>query len=436
MGDSALNTAVSALKAQSSALSVISQNLANSSTTGYKTIETQFYDLVVQQTYNTSLLSGGVSTITRQSLDTQGNLQTASSNTDLGINGKGFFAVDDGLSGTSTYYTRDGAFDTNSSGYLVLSGTDYYLMGWATDAEGNITGTTGSTASLERINVDKYNTSATATSSISLSANLPAEAQSDTSTYSAGFSTTLTLYDSLGTAQYVSVDFVPDGSNTWTMNVSQPTNAAGTATTGTLASGSESYTVSFNSDGSFSSITGGTLDSSGNPELDISGWTDGASSSTVSLDLGSSGSTSYLTQYDSGETTPTIDIKSTTNNGVAYGQMESVSIDSSGTVAVKYSNGQTVDIYKIPIVTFPNDNGLKAMSDNIYEQTSASGNYVLNVAGNNGAGTIDSGTLEASTVDTSTEFSGMIVAQQAYSAASEIISTDKQMYQSLISVMQ
>lgn len=436
MGDSALNTAVSALKSQSSALSVISQNLANSSTTGYKALETQFYDLVVQQTYDTSLLSGGVSTVTQQSLDTQGNLETASSTTDLGINGKGFFAVDEGLDGDSTYYTRDGDFSTDSSGYLTLSGTDYYLMGWATDSEGNITGSTGSTASLERINVDKYNTSATATTSISLSANLPAEAQSDTSTYSAGFSTTMTVYDSLGTAQYVSVTFVPDGDNTWTMNVGNPTNADGTTTTGTLASGSESYTVSFNSDGSFSSITGGTLDSSGNPELDISGWTDGASDSTVSLDLGSSDSTSYLTQYDSGETTPTIDIKSTTNNGVAYGQMESVSIDSSGTVAVKYSNGETVDIYKIPIVTFPNDDGLKAMTDNVYEQTEASGNYVLNVAGNNGAGTIDSGTLESSTVDTSTEFSNMIVAQQAYSAAAQIISTDKEMYQSLISVMQ
>jgi flagellar hook protein FlgE len=95
-----------------------------------------------------------------------------------------------------------------------------------------------------------------------------------------------------------------------------------------------------------------------------------------------------------------------------------------------------VPIYKIPVVTFPNENGLTIKTDGVYTQSSKSGNYTLNQAGNNGAGTIEGSSLEGSTVNTSTEFSNMITAQQAYSSASQVISTDKKMFDSLIQVVQ
>jgi len=87
-------------------------------------------------------------------------------------------------------------------------------------------------------------------------------------------------------------------------------------------------------------------------------------------------------------------------------------------------------------VTFPNENGLAPLNQGVYQQSTLSGTYTLNAAGTNGAGTITGEALESSNVNTSTEFSNMITAQQAYSAASQVIGTDKQMWTSLIQVVQ
>lgn len=450
MSDAAMNSAISALLAESSALSVISQNLANSDTTGYKALSNNFSSLVTGESVDDDYAGGGVVSTARQAVDVQGLIESASASTDLAINGKGLFVVSQGTNSNDIYYTRDGSFDTDSNGNLVLSGTDYYLMGWPTDGEGNITAAnTDNVSALEPVNVDKYNSSAAATTIFSLEANLPAEAQSDTSTYSSGFSTTLAVYDSLGVQQSIPVTFVPDGSNTWTMTVGNPTSASSSSTqTGTLdtttSGDAYSYKVTFNSDGSLASVAGiadsdgftPPTDSSGNPEIEVSSWTDGAAASTISLKLGASGSSTGLTQYDSGDTTPAINVEKTTQDGVAYGQLSTVKVDSDGTVVAEYTNGQQVDIYKIPVADFPDDSGLEAVSDNVYKQTADAGDYTLNVAGTNGAGSIDGSSLESSTVDTATEFSNLVVAQQAYSAAAQVISTDKQMFTSLIDVMQ
>ncbi len=111
-------------------------------------------------------------------------------------------------------------------------------------------------------------------------------------------------------------------------------------------------------------------------------------------------------------------------------------MNAAGEVIAAYDNGQKVPIFKVPVVTFPNENGLTAQNDGVFQQSSLSGNYTLNQAGTNGAGTISGEALEASTVNTSTEFSNMIVAQQAYSSASQVIGVDKQDFTSLIQVVQ
>jgi flagellar hook protein FlgE len=221
------------------------------------------------------------------------------------------------------------------------------------------------------------------------------------------------------------------------MTVADPTDASTGNQSGTVG-GSTSYTVDFNSDGSLGSIT----DASGNTvsaaTVTISSWNDGANTTTdgsITLDLGTASGTDGLTQYASGETDPQISIENLSKDGVAYGTLSSVSVSSDGTVTAKYSNGQSMAIYKVAVATFQNVDGLAAKSDDVYQQTSASGNYALHVAGTDGAGVIDGSALEGSTTDTSTEFSKMIVAQQAYSAASQIISTDKSMFSSLMNAM-
>lgn len=421
----AMNSAVSALNAQSTQLSLISNNLANSSTTGYKTVSASFSDVLSGLSTTSTYDGGGVTGTANQAVTTQGTIATASSSTDLAIDGSGMFVVKD--AGGSTYFTRDGDFTTDSSGNLVLNGT-YTLQGWALDTDGNIESTdTTSVNGLTAVNVDRYATSAEASSAVTLQANLPADA-----TAGSTFTSSVSVYDSLGTSQTVPMTWTKSStSNEWTLTLSNPTNASGTQS-GTIG-GTSSYTVDFSSDGALSSIT----DSSGNavtsPTITVSNWDDGASTASgVTLNLGTAGSTTGLTQYSSGSTSPSIDVESDTQDGYAYGKLDSVAVGTDGTVTATYSSGQELAIYKVPVATFADEDGLAAQSGNVYTATQTSGSYSLAAAGTSGAGTIDGSSLEDSTVDTSTQFSLMITAQQAYSAASQVISTANSMYTTLL----
>lgn len=422
----AMNSAVSALNAQSYALSLISSNLANSSTVGYKTVDASFSDIVTQQSsLGTKYASGAVTATSVQNISTQGLLESSSSATSLAISGEGFFPVTYGEDGDQTYYTRDGEFTVNDDGYLVNG--DYYLVGWTTDSDGNITSAnTNSVDALEPINVEKYSSSAEATTTASLEANLPADAEvGDT------FDTSIDVYDSLGNTQSLSVTWTKTDSNEWTMTVNDPTDPSTGETTGT-AGGTTSYTISFNDDGTLNTITDADGNTVTEPTITIDSWDDGAGASSISLNLGTSGEADGLTQYTTGDDDPQVSVDAIETDGVEYGSLTGVSISSDGTVTAVYSNGQEMPIYKIPVVTFPAENNLEILSDGVYAQTSTSGNYTLNVAGEGGSGDISSYYLEESTTDTATEFSKMIVAQQAYSAASQVVTTVKDMYDSLL----
>ncbi|MDR3439766.1 flagellar hook-basal body complex protein [Telmatospirillum sp.] len=554
--DAAMSSAVSALLAQSSALSTVSNNLANSQTTGYKSVSTTFSSLLTDLSgTTTAATSGGVSATARQDVTAQGTITSTSVTTDLAISGSGMFAVSYGLSGGQTYYTRDGAFDTDSSGNLYLSGTDYYLEGYSV-----VDGVTSSTLSV--VNIDSQETlTPKATTDYSLSATLPASAQDDlgtlsytsssgttedlsatyvevssdstagTTTYDVAInavsgttisdgsgsasqllysvtvdssgtivscssltsgdtysgttlpditpsdssssvtlssnytnwssfatavgtgyseSTSMVVYDSLGVAETASVTWTAAGDNTWLMTVKASDGQTLTDSNGSSVS-SYSYEVSFNSDGTYAGVTslatGETSDSgtagsapvSSSGEAEISAiWSDDASASTgaaaISLDFGTVGKSDGLSQYSSSSST-TISVSSYSQDGYASGTLEGVAVDSSGDVVGTYSNGQTATIYKVPVVTFANENGLTELSDGVYEETASSGDAMYKIAGTDGAGSIEGSALESSTVDTTTEFAKMITTQQAYSAASQVISTDRDMFTALLQTM-
>src|SRR5579859_458543 len=202
--DAAMNSAVSALQAQQAALSTVSDNLANSQTSGYKAVTTQFNSLLTQEAVGLAYPAGGVSATARQNLLSQGLVQQSSSDatTDMAITGNGMFAVSNGLGSNEDFFTRNGAFDTDAKGNLQLTGTNYYLLGWPTDAKGNVLGQNpDNIASLQNVNINKFNNSATATTNYSLQANLPAEAQN--SVLNLGYTTTATP----STSQNISVSY-------------------------------------------------------------------------------------------------------------------------------------------------------------------------------------------------------------------------------------
>jgi flagellar hook protein FlgE len=393
---------------------MISDNLSNSSTVGYKTTSALFESLVTNSSSSTSYSSGGVNAASRANVSTQGLLTTTTNATDMAISGNGFFAVTSALTGGATMYTRNGTFTKDSSGYLVGS-SGAYLLGWRTDAAGNPTSDT-----MVPIDTNVAATSGSATTKTTFSLNLPADAATG-----ATFTSSVSLYDSLGTASNVQVTWTKAAtSNTWTASFGNPTLASDpTKSTGTATG---SATITFNPDGSLASTTSSTL---------AVAWNTGAAASSIALNFGTVGGSDGLTQKNSGATTPTIDLGSIQSDGLPYGKLSSIAIGDDGKVNATYSNGETIAIYKVPVATFTAPDQLKADSGGLYEATAQSGDPVIHASGTGGAGTIHGSELESSTTDTNEQFSNMISAQQAYSAASQVISAVNKMYDTLISAM-
>lgn len=187
--------------------------------------------------------------------------------------------------------------------------------------------------------------------------------------------------------------------------------------------------VTFNGDGSIASFTPAV------PAFDITGFTTGANTSSVALDWGTVGQTNGLTQFSSNTTAPGLEIYLIDQDGVRFGQLSEITIDETGLVTAAFENGVRLPVYQIPIATFPNPGGLTHVEGTVYDENEAAGNYNLRLPGQGNAGNIIASALEQSTTDTSEEFNKMIVAQQAYSSAAQVVSTVDEMFQDLISAV-
>lgn len=425
---SAMYSAVSGLTAQSKALASISSNIANSSTTGFKGTVTEFTSYI-NKTTTVDEQVGGVIASNSRSISSQGEIETSSVTTNLAVNGEGFFVVSDDTADGGTYFTRNGSFSTDSDGYLVNS-EGYYLSGWKLDDNGNVSaGNKTSVDSLNSINLSNIKGTPKATSTLGIEANLPSDAETGDS-----FTSDVEMFDALGNSHSVTMTWSKTADNTWSVSASNPVSSNdGTTTTGTISG--FPITISFNDDGSLAGATqnGTTVDPSA-ISFSVTGWTTGAGDGSVTMDLGTANGTDGLTQYASGEDDPEIGDWTSTQNGYEPGTLTGTTIDSTGVVRATFDNGETRAIYQIPIATFANADGLDSESGTTFTQTYESGNYQLRTAGDGKAGDIEAGSLESSTVELTDEFSRMIVAQQAYSAASKVMTTAQDMLDTLISM--
>lgn len=416
---SALSIATSGLQAQSAAFTSISSNIANVSTVGYKASSTSF-EAMLSDGSRRSTGTGGVTGTNSQNISANGDIETTGVATELAIAGNGFFAVTPASGSNQVYYTRDGSFSTDDEGYLV-NDAGYYLNGWALDENGDIIAANRtSTQSLEPINLATISGTPQPTANIDLAATLPADAAVGDS-----FVTDAEIYDSLGTAHSVQLTWTKTAANEWTVEAGDPVAAADTtATTGT--SDGASIAITFNTDGSLATVNPAPA------QFGFTGWTSGAADSTITLDLGTIGSTNGLRQASTTDGNPRISGYSAPQDGWSAGTLEDVTIDSDGTVIANFDNGQSRAVYKIPVVTFANADGLDSVSGTVYSATAYSGQYQLKEAGSDGAGDIRAESLEQSTADTATEMSRMIYAQQAYSAAAQVVTAAQEMMDTLI----
>lgn len=422
----ALNAAVSGLRAQSTAVAAVSENIANASTTAYKIRQVSFQSLV---TGTGSRAGGAVVYETSQDLRAQGQIQATDNETNIAINGNGFFVVTDqiGNQPSGYTYTRNGSFSTDAAGFLINS-EGYYLLGQATDDLGAVISTSANDLnSLVPIDVNSISGTAQATAEIRFDMNLPADAP-----IGGTFSNSIELFDALGVSHTVTVSWLKNAANDWTATFTDPVQtgtavASGVLDTDTATAGAQkTIDITFNGDGSIASFTPAI------PAFDITGFTSGANPSSVTLDWGSVGGTDGLTQFSSNTTAPGLEIYLIDQDGVRFGQLSEITISETGLVTAAFENGVRLPVYQIPIATFPNPTGLKHVEGTVYDENEAAGNYNLRLPGQGNAGNVVASALEQSTTDTSEEFNKMIVAQQAYSSAAQVVSTVSEMFTDLI----
>ncbi len=426
----AMMIGVTGLNANSQALSIASSNIANVNTIGYKAGQNNFSTLLADSMGSGDISSQGVISIASQNVTQQGLLQTTESPTDLAISGNGFFVVNQLANGTGrVLYTRAGNFTPDNNGDLK-NAAGFYLMGWPVDINGNIPTDRND---MSPVNIAGLSGKAQATTVMSIQANLQASTTAvsgytpgdmSNGTVTPAFTRTINVYDSQGGAQPLGISFVKTGANTWAYEVNYQGTTSNLTGTNPIATG----TMTFNSDGTLANADSTASPAVGSINVTIP-WnpaTSGLQPQTLSLAMGTVGNSDGITQFDS----PSALVNSSVN-GALFGSLTGVSVDSSGFVTAQFSNGLIQKIYKLPIATFSNPNGLGAVSGNAYAVTNESGNAIVGEANTGGAGSISSKSLESSTVDLAGEFTNLITTQRAYSASARIITTADQMLQRL-----
>ena len=429
----ALDTAVSGLSAQSSAFSNISDNVANSQTTGFKGTNTTFTDYLTDSTASRND-SGSVAARPEYLNSVQGTISSSTNALAMAISGNGFFQVSKvsndatGAPSLSSQqeYTRDGNFTLDSSGYLV-NDTGEALNGWAADPTTGIINET--TAAPLKINQSAY--SPVPTSTVTLSANLPA-----TPTANTPVSSQVNVYDATGTVHTVSLTWTQNANNDWSVAVTAPDAATPAVGGAEIQFGSTSGNpVSAGTIGSITNDTGSVSSTSyaagGAASLTFSADF-GSGAQPITLNLGTFGQPNGLTQYAGTSYT----LAGISQNGVPPGSFSGVTTESSGNIVANYNNGQTRIVARVPLVSFAAPNALQRQDGQAFTATEASGAGLTNNAGTGGAGTLVTSSIEGSNVDIATEFTKLIVAQQAYAANAKVITTANTMLQQTLDIKQ
>jgi len=388
--------ALSALQAINNQLDNISQNIANTGTTGYKSSRTNFAAM-----YASSSPNGVRAASTTQTLDVAGGLLSTGRNLDVAIAGNGYFMVKDSTGVMN--YTRVGVFDVDKQGVLV----DH--MGRQVQGYG-VTAGNAALGNLGNLTVPTGQIPAQASTSVDFVANLsadwsvPANAfdPADSSSYNS--STVSVVYDSLGRQHTVTQYFVKTANNTVEVHYQNENAAVGTST------------LKF--------TTAGQLDT--------------AASTVAAVNLTPAGANALSVTFDYAGTTQFAGDTSTTTNasdGYASGTMVNVLVGADGSVNAQYSNGMVQSVGVIALATFPSDSGLTAVDGTSWQASAKSGAALIGTPGTGQLGELESQQLEQSNVEVASELVDLMGAQRNYQANTKVISTQNEIMQSLMQVM-
>lgn len=415
--------ALSGLNAASSDLKVTGNNIANAATNGFKSSRAEFADV-----YATSLggvsdtaVGGGVRLARVAQQFAQGNVEFTNNNLDLAINGEGFFILNDN---GSRVFTRAGAFSVDRDGYVVnSSGQTLQVF----QPIGN-SSTNFNTGSLSDLQISLTEGAPNPTSSVQMAINLDASDTSagtvaafDPNTPSSyDYSTSYTVYDSLGAEHTATMYFLKDNTtnNTW-HNWLYVDNGAG-MTNVTQNGGTAYSTLTFNTDGSLATVNGAAATTM---TYDNLAMTNGAADLALDLDFGD------VTQFGGD-----FSVNSLFQDGFSTGRLTGLDISDTGVVSARYTNGQSTALGKVALANFANVQGLRQLGDTNWAETFSSGGALIGEGGTASFGLVQSGALEASNVDIAEQLIGLITAQRNFQANSQVISTADTITQTIINI--
>lgn len=410
-------TAISSLNLHQKYLDVVSNNLANANTNGYKSSRVVFQDQFAQMVnpgsaptadlggVNPSQIGLGVGMGLISPNFTQGTLQNTGRNLDLGVEGDGFFVYGQDA---NRRYSREGSMGLDAEGYLVNAGSGLRTQGWVA-----ANGAVDTNGQVDDIQIDTNKSLAKATENVVMGGNLSANLDGGESV-----NVTIGVYDSLGALQNASIQFTRGGAagaptNVWTWQVMDTSVTPPVAGTGT-----------------------GTI------TFDVNGQIDAANPPTVTTAAtipGSAGSTTPIpVEFDFEQMTQLVATTSatvTSQDGLAAGSVTDIYISpSDGGVSLVYSNGLVELVGQVALARFTNSAGLIQGEGTTFMEGLNSGEAEIGAAGSGGRGMIASGHLEASNVDMAQEFTNMILAQRGFQASSRVITTSDEILQELVNL--
>ena len=399
---------LSGLNVAAKNLSAIGNNVANATTVGFKSARTEFTDV-----FANSLAGGagvqvgiGASIAAVRQQFTQGNIVTTSNPLDVAINGGGFFRLS---SNGVASYARNGQFSLDRDGYVVTS-SGARLTGYQADSLGQIV---ASTPTDLRISLANISPQATADARVGLNLDsretVPAAAFAINDPSSYNSSTAMTVYDSQGNSHTLTLYFRKSAANTWSVY--------GAGDGAQLNGGAALGTLNFGANGLLPA----------NATINVSMPLTNGATSPLAFPL--TFPTSDMTQFG-----VNFAVSQLSQDGFTTGRVAGFAIGEDGVILGRYTNGQTRAQGQIVLANFVNAQGLAALGNNQWAETSESGQPLVAAPGSGSLGTLQAGALEEANVDLTEELVNMITAQRVYQANAQTIRTQDQVLQTIVNL--
>lgn len=452
-------SAVSGLRAHQLRMDVIGNNIANVNTVGFKGSRVTFQEVFSQTLRgagspqegrggtNPQQVGLGINVASMDTFHIRGAVERTDYNTDLMVNGDGFFIV---ANGDNRSYTRAGNFALDTDGNLVTA-DGYKVMGYMADENGVLKSTLDGLVISKAVSFD-----AKVTENVGFEGNINSETTKfanttnlvgadDTFVYvlnggkyeinplfedSVARETSFQIYDNLGGVHNIKQAFIKVPDTTGTPPESRymvetfyvkPDGTMVHATEGAAAP-APAIDAAANKELVFDS--NGKLTTASKIEITIpEGNTNGAGDLVFEIDL------NKLTMFANSSTA-----SATTIDGYKQGTLEDFTISATGEIFGIFDNNQRKILGQIALANFKNPAGLEKMGGNMYRTTSNSGQAMIGVAGSGGFGNLNPGALEMSNVDLSREFTNMITTQRGFQANSRIITTSDEMLQEVVNI--